>query len=91
VGSKTGGYGIGLTDTATLCSYNFDGEVLRVELAHGRDRRATSTRGTVSFLPLLWLANRREVPAVRHSDHRVVITGLPRSASWQDLKVRLAS
>ncbi|THF97589.1 hypothetical protein TEA_007591 [Camellia sinensis var. sinensis] len=60
--------------------YNFDGNRLRVELAHGGrgsssvDRYSSysggSSRGGVS----------------RRSDYRVLVTGLPSSASWQDLK-----
>ncbi|XP_070036311.1 serine/arginine-rich splicing factor SR30-like isoform X3 [Nicotiana tomentosiformis] len=59
--------------------YDFDGHRLRVELAHGGqgsssyDRHSSyssGSRGGVS----------------RHSDHRVLISGLPSSASWQDLK-----
>lgn len=58
--------------------YKFDGYRLRVELAHGGrgysssvDRYGSgSSRGGVG----------------RHSDYRVLVTGLPSSASWQDLK-----
>ncbi|XP_071721785.1 serine/arginine-rich splicing factor SR34A-like [Rutidosis leptorrhynchoides] len=66
--------------------YNFDGCRLRVELAHGgkgqpsSDRRGShgggggpgggSTRYGIS----------------RHSEFRVIVRGLPSSASWQDLK-----
>ncbi|XP_041017319.1 serine/arginine-rich-splicing factor SR34-like isoform X2 [Juglans microcarpa x Juglans regia] len=62
--------------------YDFDGHRLRVELAHGgrghsssRDRYSShssgrSGRGGVS----------------RRSEFRVLVTGLPPSASWQDLK-----
>ncbi|XP_073147820.1 serine/arginine-rich splicing factor SR30-like isoform X2 [Henckelia pumila] len=61
--------------------YDFDGHRLRVELAHGgrgnssTDRHSSHSnsrgpRGGVS----------------RRSDYRVLITGLPHSASWQDLK-----
>ncbi|XP_077218226.1 serine/arginine-rich splicing factor SR30-like [Tasmannia lanceolata] len=62
--------------------YNFDGHRLRVELAHGGrgqsssiDRYSTysgggGSRGGVS----------------RRSEYRVLISGLPSSASWQDLK-----
>ncbi|KAJ6796093.1 serine/arginine-rich-splicing factor SR34-like isoform X1 [Iris pallida] len=61
--------------------YNFDGHRLRVELAHGGrgsssfDRRSSHSngggpRGGVS----------------RRSNYQVVVTGLPSSASWQDLK-----
>ncbi|XP_057792260.1 serine/arginine-rich splicing factor SR30 [Salvia miltiorrhiza] len=60
--------------------YDFDGCRLRVELAHGGrgsssyDRHSSytsgSSRGGVS----------------KRSDYRVLVTGLPSSASWQDLK-----
>lgn len=62
--------------------YNFDGCRLRVELAHGGrgpsssvDRRGgyggrSSSRYGIS----------------KHSEYRVIVTGLPSSASWQDLK-----
>ncbi|XP_027117530.1 serine/arginine-rich splicing factor SR30-like isoform X1 [Coffea arabica] len=62
--------------------YDFDGHRLRVELAHGGRGHSSSTdrysnhssgrgpRGGVS----------------RRSDYRVLVTGLPPSASWQDLK-----
>ncbi|XVF57525.1 hypothetical protein PTKIN_Ptkin06aG0212500 [Pterospermum kingtungense] len=59
--------------------YNFDGYRLRVELAHGGRRPLSSDRygsygGSSSRGPS------------RHSDYRVLVTGLPSSASWQDLK-----
>ncbi|XP_051118488.1 serine/arginine-rich-splicing factor SR34 [Andrographis paniculata] len=59
--------------------YDFDGHRLRVELAHGGRGHSSSTdrhsgsrgpRGGVS----------------RRSEYRVLVTGLPHSASWQDLK-----
>lgn len=59
--------------------FDFDGHRLRVELAHGgratssHDRHnshSSGSRGGVS----------------RRSDFRVLVTGLPTSASWQDLK-----
>ncbi|XP_076910135.1 serine/arginine-rich splicing factor SR30-like [Bidens hawaiensis] len=57
--------------------YKFAGQRLRVELAHGGrispsvDRYSSgSSRGGLS----------------RRSDYRVYVTGLPSSASWQDLK-----
>ncbi|CAK9328403.1 unnamed protein product [Citrullus colocynthis] len=59
--------------------YKFDGCRLRVEFAHGgrghsssvdRYSRSGSSRGGVS----------------RRTDYRVLVTGLPSSASWQDLK-----
>lgn len=59
--------------------YNFDGCRLRVELAHGG-------RGSSSA------SERRGGPgggrhgASRHTEYRVIVRGLPSSASWQDLK-----
>ncbi|GAB2277444.1 Serine/arginine-rich splicing factor sr30 [Dionaea muscipula] len=57
--------------------YDFDGNRLRVEFSHGgrgyssSDRsRSSSHRGGIS----------------RRSEYRVLVTGLPSSASWQDLK-----
>ncbi|PIA61380.1 hypothetical protein AQUCO_00300728v1 [Aquilegia coerulea] len=61
--------------------YSFDGHRLRVELAHGGRGQSASidrysshsgggSRGGLS----------------RRSDYRVLVTGLPSSASWQDLK-----
>ncbi|KZV43119.1 hypothetical protein F511_04511 [Dorcoceras hygrometricum] len=64
--------------------YNFDGCRLRVELAHGgrgppssSDRRGGYRGGSGS-------GSRYGVS--RHSEYRVIIRGLPSSASWQDLK-----
>ncbi|KAH7543028.1 hypothetical protein FEM48_Zijuj02G0139200 [Ziziphus jujuba var. spinosa] len=61
--------------------YDFDGYRLRVELAHGgrgysssKDRYSSHSRSSSS----------RGVS--RRSDYRVLVTGLPPSASWQDLK-----
>ncbi|KAF3454535.1 hypothetical protein FNV43_RR04983 [Rhamnella rubrinervis] len=61
--------------------YDFDGYRLRVELAHGgrgysssADRYSSYSRSSSS----------RGVS--RRSDFRVLVTGLPPSASWQDLK-----
>uniref|UniRef100_A0A0M8KT32 Serine/arginine-rich-splicing factor SR34 n=1 Tax=Nicotiana attenuata TaxID=49451 RepID=A0A0M8KT32_NICAT len=59
--------------------YDFDGHRLRVELAHGgrgqssNDRYGGGGRGQRGGVS-------------RRSDYRVKITGLPHSASWQDLK-----
>lgn len=51
--------------------YTYDGYRLRVEFARGsRDVRR----------------DERRRPAGRRTEHRVIVTGLPRSASWQDLK-----
>ncbi|KAK3418619.1 hypothetical protein EUGRSUZ_H04537 [Eucalyptus grandis] len=58
--------------------YEFDGYRLRVELAHGGQRspvdRYRSYSGSSSS------------SRSRRSDYRVLVTGLPSSASWQDLK-----
>ncbi|CAA0834672.1 Serine/arginine-rich splicing factor SR30 [Striga hermonthica] len=59
--------------------YKFDGCPLRVEPAHGGrgssyDRYSSYSRGSS-----------RSGPS-RRSDYRVLVTGLPSSASWQDLK-----
>ncbi|XP_060178669.1 serine/arginine-rich-splicing factor SR34-like [Lycium barbarum] len=61
--------------------YDFDGHRLRVELAHGgrgnssaSDRYGGGGRG------------QRGGGVSRRSDYRVLVTGLPHSASWQDLK-----
>nr|KJB37416.1 hypothetical protein B456_006G203400 [Gossypium raimondii] len=60
--------------------YNFDGCRLRVELAHGgrgqssSDRRGGYGGGAAKF------------GVSRHSEYRVIVRGLPSSASWQDLK-----
>ncbi|KAK9082448.1 hypothetical protein Scep_005954 [Stephania cephalantha] len=62
--------------------YSFDGCRLRVELAHGGrgsssiDRRNDHRNG----------GNGRFNGVPRHSKFRVVVRGLPSSASWQDLK-----
>uniref|UniRef100_A0A3Q7FMJ1 RRM domain-containing protein n=1 Tax=Solanum lycopersicum TaxID=4081 RepID=A0A3Q7FMJ1_SOLLC len=65
--------------------YNFDGCRLRVELAHGgrgpsssSDRRGSYGSGGGGG------GGRHGIS--RHSDYRVIIRGLPSSASWQDLK-----
>ncbi|TKV96180.1 hypothetical protein SEVIR_9G412400v4 [Setaria viridis] len=61
--------------------YNFDGHRLRVEPAHGgRGNASSHDRGSGGFGG----GARRGVS--RHSEYRVLVTGLPSSASWQDLK-----
>ncbi|KAH9621317.1 hypothetical protein KSS87_006008 [Heliosperma pusillum] len=59
--------------------YDFDGHRLRVELAHGGRGHSASTDRHSSFS-----GGRRGVS--KHTEYRVLITGLPNSASWQDLK-----
>eukprot|EP00617_Octactis_speculum_P023920 CAMPEP_0185766048 /NCGR_PEP_ID=MMETSP1174-20130828/34896_1 /TAXON_ID=35687 /ORGANISM="Dictyocha speculum, Strain CCMP1381" /LENGTH=138 /DNA_ID=CAMNT_0028449535 /DNA_START=36 /DNA_END=449 /DNA_ORIENTATION=+ len=54
--------------------YSLGGERLRVEIVRGR-------RG-----PSRGPAGRPGGGAGEHSDFRVIVTGLPHSASWQDLK-----
>ncbi|CAN6884274.1 unnamed protein product [Brassica oleracea] len=56
--------------------YDFDGCRLRVEIAHG-GRRGSSSVDRYS--------SGSRAPS-RRSDYRVLVTGLPPSASWQDLK-----
>ncbi|XP_015693318.1 serine/arginine-rich-splicing factor SR34-like isoform X2 [Oryza brachyantha] len=59
-------------------AYDFDGHRLRVELAHG-GRGPSFDRSSNNSS-----AGRRG--ASRRTDYRVMVTGLPSSASWQDLK-----
>ncbi|KNA11551.1 hypothetical protein SOVF_134010 isoform A [Spinacia oleracea] len=59
--------------------YDFDGHRLRVELAHGGRGNSSSTDRYSSQS-----GGRRGVS--KHTEYRVVISGLPSSASWQDLK-----
>ncbi|XP_010528899.1 PREDICTED: serine/arginine-rich splicing factor SR30-like isoform X2 [Tarenaya hassleriana] len=58
--------------------YNFDGCRLRVELAHGGRRGSSSVDRYNSY-------SGSHAPS-RRSEYRVLVTGLPSSASWQDLK-----
>ncbi|KAL9447262.1 hypothetical protein AB3S75_014854 [Citrus x aurantiifolia] len=60
--------------------YNFDGYRLRVELAHRGRRHSSSVDRYSSYSS----GGSRGVS--RRSDYRVLVTGLPSSASWQDLK-----
>lgn len=60
----------------------FDGCMLRVELAHGgRGPSSTSDRHSSHSY-----TSGRVGGVSRRSEFRVVVTGLPASASWQDLK-----
>lgn len=52
--------------------------IIQVELAHG------GTGPSFDRLRSYSSSGRRE--AARHSNYRVMVTGLPSSASWQDLK-----
>ncbi|XVF31390.1 hypothetical protein REPUB_Repub16aG0142000 [Reevesia pubescens] len=60
--------------------YNFDGYRLRVELAHGGRKPSSSVDRYSSYS-----GSSSRGPS-RRSDYRVLVTGLPSSASWQDLK-----
>ncbi|KAJ9171822.1 hypothetical protein P3X46_015134 [Hevea brasiliensis] len=59
--------------------YDLDGHRLRVELAHGGRGHSSSDRHS-SY------SGGRGRGVSRRSEYRVLITGLPSSASWQDLK-----
>ncbi|KAF8394586.1 hypothetical protein HHK36_020800 [Tetracentron sinense] len=65
--------------------YSFDGHRLRVELAHGGRGQSSSTDRRSSYNGGGGGSGGRGGVSKR-SDYRVVITGLPSSASWQDLK-----
>ncbi len=56
----------------------FAGERLRVEIARGGRNRASGGP------PFSTTGSSRGPP--RHSEYRVVVTGLPPGTSWQDLK-----
>ncbi|KAJ4824301.1 hypothetical protein Tsubulata_029359 [Turnera subulata] len=59
--------------------YDFDGHRLRVELAHGGRGHSSSDRHSSH-------SSGRGRGVSRRTDYRVLVTGLPSSASWQDLK-----
>ncbi|XP_054810576.1 serine/arginine-rich splicing factor SR30 isoform X2 [Prosopis cineraria] len=61
--------------------YNFDGFRLRVELAHGGRGSSSSADRYSSYS-----SRGGSYGISRRSDYRVMVTGLPTSASWQDLK-----
>ncbi|XP_062084836.1 serine/arginine-rich splicing factor SR30-like isoform X2 [Humulus lupulus] len=61
--------------------YDFDGCRLRVELAHGSRGYSSSADRYSSYSH-----SSSSRGASRRSDYRVMVTGLPLSASWQDLK-----
>ncbi|KAI3968864.1 hypothetical protein MKX01_029014, partial [Papaver californicum] len=62
--------------------YNFDGHRLRVELAHGGRGQASSVDRRSSYNG----GGGGRGGVSRHSEYRVLVSGLPSSASWQDLK-----
>eukprot|EP00250_Pteridium_aquilinum_P019485 c24449_g3_i2 orf=671-1648(-) len=62
--------------------YVFDGSMLRVELAHGGRGPSSSSDRHSSYS----YTGGRVGGVSRRSEYRVVVTGLPASASWQDLK-----
>ncbi|KAL5983742.1 hypothetical protein ACLOJK_017833 [Asimina triloba] len=62
--------------------YNFDGHRLRVELAHGGRGQSSSHDRYSSYSG----SGGGRGGVSRRSDYRVLVTGLPSSASWQDLK-----
>lgn len=62
--------------------YDFDGYQLRVELAHGgRGPPPSSDRYSSHYS-----GSSGRSGVSRRSDYRVIVSGLPSSASWQDLK-----
>jgi arginine/serine-rich splicing factor 1/9 len=72
MGRRRGGGWEGGQDACRRDGYELDGHRLRVEVAHGgaRGGGGGGGRGGVS----------------RRTEFRVIVTGLPRTASWQDLK-----
>ncbi|RID75571.1 hypothetical protein BRARA_B02609 [Brassica rapa] len=62
--------------------YDFDGHCLRVELAHGGRRSSNDSRSSGGGRDG---GDRGRGPS-RRSEFRVLVLGLPSSASWQDLK-----
>ncbi|KAI3693524.1 hypothetical protein L1987_76468 [Smallanthus sonchifolius] len=65
--------------------YDFDGHKLRVELAHG-GRGNSSFKDRYSSHSSHSSGRGGRGGVSRRSDYRVLVTGLPSSASWQDLK-----
>ncbi|GMH25960.1 hypothetical protein Nepgr_027803 [Nepenthes gracilis] len=62
--------------------YDFDGHRLRVELAHGGRGNSSSFDRHSNYSG----GGRGRGGVSRRSEYRVLVTGLPPSASWQDLK-----
>ncbi|KAF8401465.1 hypothetical protein HHK36_012404 [Tetracentron sinense] len=68
--------------------YSFDGHRLRVELAHGGRGQSSSIDRHSSYNGGGG-GGGRGGGVSRRSDYRVMVTGLPSSASWQDLKASM--
>ncbi|KAJ4876589.1 Serine/arginine-rich-splicing factor SR34 [Raphanus sativus] len=70
--------------------YDFDGHSLRVELAHGGRRSSNDARSSYGGGSRGGGGGRdggdRGRGPSRRSEYRVIVSGLPSSASWQDLK-----
>lgn len=62
--------------------YNFDGHRLRVELAHGGRGQSSFSDRHSSYSS----AGGGRGGVSKRSEYRVIVHGLPSSASWQDLK-----
>ncbi|CAN4113650.1 unnamed protein product [Withania somnifera] len=63
--------------------YDFDGHRLRVELAHGgRGNSSSNDRYNSGHNS----GRNHKFGAPKRTEYRVLVTGLPHSASWQDLK-----
>lgn len=60
--------------------YNFDGYRLRVELQKGPRNNGSSRGGGGGY------GDRRGGPPTRRSDYRCIVSGLPPTGSWQDIK-----
>lgn len=67
--------------------YDFDGHRLRVELAHGGRGNSSSDRyNSGNNSGHNGGRNNHKFGAPKRTEYRVLVTGLPHSASWQDLK-----
>ncbi|XP_055829231.1 serine/arginine-rich-splicing factor SR34-like [Solanum dulcamara] len=67
--------------------YDFDGHRLRVELAHGgRGNSSSNDRYNSGNSGHNGGRNNHKFGAPKRTEYRVLVTGLPHSASWQDLK-----
>lgn len=76
--------------------YDFDGYRLRVEFPRGRERGPggafiNGPRGLNGSSGGGGGGGRSRGPPARRSQYRVVVSGLPASGSWQDLKGKMLS